>query len=368
MIYNIQWSMACLSASMHDEKTEDKLLIEVKHLTKRYGNHTAVDDVSFKIRNGRIYGLLGPNGAGKSTTMNIIAGCLSPTDGTVLINGYDICDQPIEAKRQIGYLPEQPPLFTDMTPFEYLCFVAEAKGVKDETVERQVKEAMELTGLGSVRDRLIRNLSKGYRQRVGIAQAILGSPDIVILDEPTVGLDPKQLTEIRTLIRKLGESLTVIVSSHILSEISEICDHVLILSEGHLVADDDMAALEARVSPDHILLLTVKGDERGILSTLRAIPGVTSVKPEEAAEAGTVRLRVTTAGNMDLRDIIFFAMAQARYAVLSMESAEQSLESIFLTLTSRGDSESPSEDEDAYALEEAEEPADPEADEKEECD
>ncbi len=318
---------------MHDEKTEDKLLIEVKHLTKRYGNHTAVDDVSFKIRNGRIYGLLGPNGAGKSTTMNIIAGCLSPTEGTVLINGYDICDQPIEAKRQIGYLPEQPPLFTDMTPYEYLSFVAEAKGVKDEAVERQVKEAMTMTDLLPVRDRLIRNLSKGYRQRVGIAQAVLGAPEIVILDEPTVGLDPKQLTEIRALIRKLGEKLTVIVSSHILSEISELCDHVLILSEGKLVADDDMDALESRVSPEHVLLMTVKGDEPGVCGVLGGINGVHAVKTEGAAEAGTVRLRVTTEATEDLRDTIFFAMAEARYAVLSMEAVEQSLESIFLTLT-----------------------------------
>ena len=207
-------------------------MIEVQNLTKVYGGKTAVEDVSFKIRNGRIYGLLGPNGAGKSTTMNIIAGCLSPTEGTVLINGYDVCDQPLEAKRQIGYLPEQPPLFTDMTPAEYLTFVAEAKGVSDEIIDRQVKEAMAVTDLVSVKNRLIRNLSKGYRQRVGIAQAILGAPDIVILDEPTVGLDPQQLTEIRALIRKLGEKLTVIISSHILSEIAELCDHVIILSEG----------------------------------------------------------------------------------------------------------------------------------------
>ena len=225
-------------------------MIEVQNLTKVYGANKALDNVSFKIRNGHIYGLLGPNGAGKSTTMNIIAGCLAPTDGTVLINGYDVCDQPLEAKRQIGYLPEQPPLFVDMTPYEYLCFVAEAKGVSPDVLERQVKEAMTVTDILSVKNRLIRNLSKGYRQRVGIAQAMLGNPDIIILDEPTVGLDPQQLTEIRALIRKLGHKQTVIVSSHILSEISELCDHVIILSEGRVVADDDMAALEARVSPE----------------------------------------------------------------------------------------------------------------------
>ena len=312
-------------------------MIEVKGLTKKYGGRTAVDNVSFKIRNGRIYGLLGPNGAGKSTTMNIIAGCLSPTDGTVLINGYDICDQPIEAKRQIGYLPEQPPLFGDMTPFEYLCFVAEAKGVKDDLIDRQVKEAMTVTDILSVKDRLIRNLSKGYRQRVGIAQTMLGSPDIIILDEPTVGLDPKQLADIRALIRKLGEKLTVIVSSHILSEISELCDHVIILAEGRVVADDEVAALEARVSPERILRLTVKGDEEGIRSVLAGIEGITDVTleamPTDGVSEGAVRLQITTSPDVDLRDTIFFAMAERRYAVISMELAEQSLESIFLSLT-----------------------------------
>ena len=309
-------------------------MIEVKGLTKKYGGHTAVDNVSFKIRNGRIYGLLGPNGAGKSTTMNIIAGCLSPTDGTVLINGYDICDQPIEAKRQIGYLPEQPPLFGDMTPLEYLCFVAEAKGVKDDLIDRQVKEAMTVTDLLPVKDRLIRNLSKGYRQRVGIAQTMLGTPDIIILDEPTVGLDPKQLTEIRALIRKLGEKLTVIVSSHILSEISELCDHVIILSEGKVVADDSVAALEARVSPEKILRMTVKGDEKGVRDVLRGIEGVMSVTADGGSTVeGAINLKVTTAAETDLRDTIFFAMAERRYAVISMELVEQSLESIFLSLT-----------------------------------
>ena len=309
-------------------------MIEVQNLTKVYGGKTAVENVSFKIRNGRIYGLLGPNGAGKSTTMNIIAGCLSPTEGTVLINGYDICDQPTEAKRQIGYLPEQPPLFTDMTPAEYLTFVAEAKGVADDLIDRQVKEAMTVTDLLSVKDRLIRNLSKGFRQRVGIAQAMLGNPDIIILDEPTVGLDPQQLTEIRSLVRKLGEKLTVIISSHILSEISELCDHVIILSEGHVVADNSMAELEAQVNPETILHMTVKGDETGVREVLASVAGVGDVKVLSSSE-GTVTLKVTTAADTDLRDDIFFAMAERRYAVLSMEKQEQSLEEIFLSLTAQ---------------------------------
>ena len=317
-------------------QTEDKHLIEVQNLTKVYGSKTAVENVSFKIRNGRIYGLLGPNGAGKSTTMNMMTGCLSPTEGTVLINGYDICDQPIEAKRQIGYLPEQPPLFGDMTPAEYLTFVAEAKGVSDDLIDRQVKEAMQVTDILSVKDRLIRNLSKGYRQRVGIAQAILGSPDIIILDEPTVGLDPQQLTEIRALVRKLGEKLTVIISSHILSEISELCDHVIILSEGHVVADDDMAELEARMNPETTLRMTVKADETGARAVLKSIEGINTVtKLSENETEGTVTLKVTTAADSDLRDEIFFAMAERRYAVLSTETVEQSLEEIFLSLTAK---------------------------------
>ena len=311
-------------------------MIEVKGLTKVYGNKTAVEDVSFKIRNGRIYGLLGPNGAGKSTTMNIITGCLSPTEGTVLVNGYDVCTQPIEAKRQIGYLPEQPPLFADMTPLEYLTFVAEAKGVADDLIDRQVKEAMSLTDLTGVKDRLIRNLSKGYRQRVGIAQAILGSPDIVIMDEPTVGLDPQQLKEIRALIRKLGTKHTVILSSHILTEISELCDHVIIISEGHVVADSSMAELEAQVSSDTILNMSIKGDEAGIREVLGTIPGVLDVVVLPAPNKKTVSLRVTTEGQGDLRDDIFFAMAERRYAVVSMERSEHSLEEIFLSLTAKG--------------------------------
>ena len=219
-------------------------MIEIKQLTKHYGTHVAVDCLNFKINNGRIYGFLGPNGAGKSTTMNMIAGCLAPTSGTVRINGFDIFEEPIKAKQCIGYLPEKPPLYDELTPFEYLRFVAEAKEVSYERALRQVHEVMELTQIDGVKDRLIRNLSKGTRQRVGIAQALLGNPDIIILDEPTVGLDPKQITEIRALIRRLGEIKTVIVSSHILAEISETCDHVLILSEGKLVANVPIAELQ----------------------------------------------------------------------------------------------------------------------------
>ena len=217
-------------------------MIEVSHLTKRYGSHLALDDLSFTIPEGQIYGLLGPNGAGKSTTMNILTGCLAATSGRVRIDGVDIFEDPMAAKKHLGYLPELPPLYMDRTPEEYLRFVARAKGIGE--VRGELERVMALTQITDVKDRLIRNLSKGYRQRVGIAQAILGDPDIIILDEPTVGLDPRQITEIRELIQKLGENKTVILSSHILSEVQAVCDSILILSRGKLVACDTPDNLE----------------------------------------------------------------------------------------------------------------------------
>ena len=322
--------------AVKQSETEDLPLIEVKNLTKQYGTFLAVDDVSFKIRNGKIYGLLGPNGAGKSTTMNMIAGSLSPSEGTVTVNGYDIYENPIEAKKQIGYLPEQPPLFPEMTPYEYLCFVAEAKRVPADKIARQVEEVMSLTGVTGMKNRLIKNLSKGYKQRVGIAQTMLGNPDIIILDEPTVGLDPKQITEIRELIKKLGEKKTVIVSSHILAEISEMCDHVIIISRGKVVADDDIAGLESRVSPVRTLSISVKGDKAGVCEVLTQIGGVISVADDKQSAdktPGAVHLLVTTESGTDLRDDIFFAMAEKRYAVISMDFKDMSLEKIYLSLT-----------------------------------
>lgn len=214
-------------------------MIKVEHLTKRYGDVLAVDDVSFDIADWHIYGFLGPNGAGKSTTMNIMAGCLSPTAGCVSVDGFDILQQPLEAKRRIGYLPEQPPLYMSETPLEYLAFVGEAKGLRGDELKRQIADAIERTGLENVKNRLISTLSKGYKQRVGIAQAILGSPGTIILDEPTVGLDPIQIIEIRELIKDLGKSHSVIFSSHILSEVQAICESVIIISHGRLVAEMD---------------------------------------------------------------------------------------------------------------------------------
>lgn len=309
-------------------------MIEVKELTKAYGDRVAVDGLIFKINNGKIYGLLGPNGAGKSTTMNMMTGCLAPTSGTVKINGFDIYDDAIKAKQCIGYLPEIPPLYNELTPFEYLCFVAEAKGVSYERALRQVHEVMELTQIDDMKDRLIKNLSKGYRQRVGIAQAMLGNPDIIILDEPTVGLDPKQITEIRALIRKLGEMKTVIISSHILAEISEICDHVLIIAGGKLIANAPIEELQGKTDAAARIKMSVRGDEAGIIEVLGSIDEIESCTVGISHEAGVVELTLTTAaGADDLRDRIFFAMADKRYAVLSMEREEVTLESIFLALT-----------------------------------
>ena len=324
-------------------------MIEVKHLTKIYGDHTAVDDLSFTIESGHIYGLLGPNGAGKSTTMNIVTGCLAATGGTVRICGHDIYEEPIAAKRCIGYLPEIPPLYTDMTPFEFLTFVAEAKGVGYEEAGRQVREVMELTQIEDMKDRLIKNLSKGYRQRVGIAQAMLGNPEIIILDEPTVGLDPKQIIEIRDLIRMLGQSKTVILSSHILAEISAVCDRVLIISHGKLVADDTIEHLEQNVTSANRLRLSVRGNAENISEVLSGIEGILDCK-QLSEEDGIIDLQLTVTKERDLRDDIFFAMAERRIPVLTMEEEELDLEDIFLSLTDS----TPSEEETSEESEENE--------------
>ena len=314
-------------------------MIEVKQLTKTYGSHHALNGVSFKIANGKIYGLLGPNGAGKSTTMNIMTGCLAPTSGTVRINGFDVFDKPLQAKRLVGYLPEQPPLYEDMTPMEFLAFVAEAKGVDAERVIRQVKEVLELTDLTEMKDRLICNLSKGCRQRVGIAQALLGNPEIIILDEPTVGLDPRQLIEIRTLIRKLGEDHTVIISSHILSEISEICDELLVISGGRLVAQGTLEELESSLGLSDTLHLIVRGDKKGVLEVLSDIVGEGNYQLCSSKYEDEVALDISVPCDSDLsdpaffRDRIFFAMADRRYVVISMKPKHKSLEDVFLALT-----------------------------------
>ena len=307
-------------------------MIEVKNLVKKYGDHTAVNNISFTVEDGKIYGLLGPNGAGKSTTMNIVTGCLAATEGTVTVDGHDIFEEPKAAKKCIGYLPENPPVYGDMTPYEYLTFVAEAKKVKSGYVGSQVREVMEITGLTDMKDRLIRNLSKGYKQRVGIAQAMLGDPAVIILDEPTVGLDPKQILEIRELIRKLGETKTVILSSHILAEISAVCERVMIISHGNLVANDTIGHLEEIANRSNKLRLTVRGEAEQIKTRLENIDGVISAQLENTSD-DCVSFELELVKDKDLRDDIFFAMADMRSAILSMQYEQTTLEDIFLALT-----------------------------------
>lgn len=311
-------------------------MIEVKDLTKKYGSHTAVKGISFTIDEGKIYGLLGPNGAGKSTTMNIITGCLAATSGSVTVNCHDIFEEPLEAKSCIGYLPELPPVYDEMTPKEYLFFVAEAKRVPYEKSFRQVKEVTELTGLVPVENRLIRNLSKGYRQRVGIAQAMIGDPDIIILDEPTVGLDPQQIIEIRELIKSLGKIKTVVISSHILAEISEICDHVLIISDGRLVADSSLDSLEETAIRDNGLTVKLYSDTKKVMSVLGSVPGVTLDGIVQSDGVVTAVLKGTAnTGSEDLRRTVAEALAAAGVPV--MEIRYPTLESIFLELTQKQD-------------------------------
>lgn len=307
-------------------------MIEVSHLTKRYGNHLALSDLSFTIPNGQIYGLLGPNGAGKSTTMNILTGCLAATSGEVRIDGVDIFEDPMAAKRHLGYLPEQPPVYMDRTPWEYLRFVARAKGVK--SLAQEVDRVMDLTQIADVRDRLIRNLSKGYRQRVGIAQAILGDPDIIILDEPTVGLDPRQITEIRELIQKLGENKTVILSSHILGEVQAVCERLLILSKGKLVACDTPANLEKQMSSASALEIDVCASREQAEKLLSRLPNVQSYRSKgTAADRCQVRLETEKEHLEDLSKAVFFALAEAGTPLLAMTATKASLEDIFLELT-----------------------------------
>lgn len=305
-------------------------MIEVRHLTKRYGPHLAISDLNFSIEAGRVYGFLGPNGAGKSTTMNIITGCLGTTEGEVTIGGYNIFDEPARAKALIGYLPEQPPLYLDMTAEEYLRFVLAAKRVPRERWNVQLADAMEYTGTGDVRHRLLRNLSKGYRQRVGLAQALLGQPQVVILDEPTVGLDPAQIIEIRKLVRELGREHTVLFSSHILSEVNAVCDSVLILSRGRLVASDTPENLETLFGGAGPIELVARAPRSDIEALLRKHPewGKPSFgAPEEEG----VRLSLACQG--DPREAVFYAFAQAGMPIVEMRRTRASLEDVYLELT-----------------------------------
>lgn len=310
-------------------------MIEINHLVKKYGSHVAVDDLSLTVEPGKIYGFLGPNGAGKSTTMNIITGYLAATSGEVKINGFDVLKQPEEAKKCVGYLPELPPLYMDMTVKEYLDFVAELKKLEKSLRAGYVKEAMKITKTEEVSGRLIRNLSKGYRQRVSFAQAVLGYPEILILDEPTVGLDPKQIIEIRDLIKELGKKHTIILSSHILSEISAVCDHVFIISHGKLVASDSTENLLERMTGAQEIELLVKAEEDTAETAIREVAQVERCEKTESKEDGAVQLLVTAKKDADVREAIYHTCVEHHMPILEMKAASKSLEDVFLELTSQ---------------------------------
>jgi len=307
-------------------------MIEVKNLVKQYGNNRAVNDISFTVNQGDILGFLGPNGAGKSTTMNIITGYLSATSGSAVIDGIDILEDPIAAKAKIGYLPEHPPLYLDMTVKEYLGFVYELKKARQPRTAH-IDEICDLVKISDVYKRPIRNLSKGYRQRVGIAQALIGNPEVLILDEPTVGLDPKQIIEIRNLIHELGEKHTVILSSHILPEVQAVCDRIIVINKGRLVADDTPDNLSRNLSSDHKLRILVEGPDGEVKRLLEKIPGMISVLLLNEREKGVWEYDVEAEPGIDLRREIFKRLAERQWPILGMRSSEMTLEDIFLQLT-----------------------------------
>lgn len=307
-------------------------MIEVKNLTKQYGQKKAVDDISFTVNDGEILGFLGPNGAGKSTTMNMLTGYISSTSGQALINGVDILDDPMRAKRDIGYLPEMPPLYLDMTVKEYLNFVYDLKKCKLPR-RAHLEDVCSLVKINDVYDRVIRNLSKGYKQRVGLAQALVGNPPILILDEPTVGLDPKQIIEIRTLIKRLGKKHTVILSSHILSEIQAVCDHVIIINKGKLAADDTTENLTKNISTDSRLIARIDGNRDEILKVIKSIPGVISVLADMEREQGVFDYEIEVKDDADIRRELFKRIVARNWVILGLKSTEMSLEDIFLKIT-----------------------------------
>lgn len=313
-------------------------MIEVKNLSKKYGNKTAISDINFSVNDGEILGFLGPNGAGKSTTMNIITGYISSNEGTVTVDGDEIMENPIAVKSKIGYLPEQPPLYLDMTVKSYLSFLYDLKKVKLNK-KQHIEEICKLVKIDDVYDRIIKHLSKGYRQRVGLAGALLGDPKLLILDEPTVGLDPNQIIEIRKLIKSLAQKHTIILSSHVLSEIQSVCDRVIVINKGKVVADDTTANLSIGLSSDNRLILTIEGDQETIVSTLENIQGVKKVNLGEEKGDSSREYIVDYDKNEDIRKTVFSCMAEIECPIVSMSNANMTLEDIFRKLTNEGSME-----------------------------
>ncbi|WP_455718013.1 ABC transporter ATP-binding protein [Anaerosporobacter sp.] len=308
-------------------------MIEVKNLVKSYGNHLAVDDLSFTVERGQILGFLGPNGAGKSTTMNMITGYIAATSGSVTIDGYDVFEDPIEAKKKIGYLPEIPPLYLDMSVIEYLEFIAEIKYVKKSERVKMIQDIMKMTKVDDVSTRLIKHLSKGYRQRVGLAGAIVGYPEVLILDEPTVGLDPKQIIEIRDLIKRLSKDHTIILSSHILSEVSAVCDKVMIINKGKLIVSDSPENLSSHLEGANKVHLLVKGTKDKVAKALDKIEGIVKVDYKTSTEADLLDVEIQTKEALDIREELFYRMVEAECPIYGLDRKVMSLEDIFLELT-----------------------------------
>lgn len=307
-------------------------MIEVKGITKKYGKFTAVDNISFTVKDGEIIGFLGPNGAGKSTTMNMITGYIEPSEGTIEINGYDVQKKSAKAKKQIGYMPEGVPLYTDLTPKEFVTYMAELKNIKRKEIKEQVEKTLEETGLEEVANKLIKNLSRGYKQRVSLAGALIGDPEVIILDEPTVGLDPKQITEIRQLIKKLGKKHTVILSSHILSEVSQICERVIIINKGRIIAIDTPENLEKKVQEKNVLLLTVEDKNNNMEKIKKQIKGMTECRQIKDNDDGTKQYMMQSNADVDLRKQLFDILPKNDITIFELKKAEKSLEDAFLTL------------------------------------
>ena len=312
-------------------------MIEVKNITKKYGNFTAVDNINFKIEEGEIIGLLGPNGAGKSTTMNMITGYIEPTEGEIIVNGYDISKKPKKAKAQIGYMPEGVPLYSDLTVKEFVTYMAELKKVDRKTRKEKVEKIIEQTGLKDVEKKLTRNLSRGYKQRVSMAGALVGEPQILILDEPTVGLDPKQITEIRALIKELGKTHTVILSSHILSEVSQICNKVIIINKGKIVAIDTPENLEKKVESNNTTYVTVEDTENKMETIKEKIPEIKEIKLIKENEDGTKQYVLESEKDVDLRKIVFNEFAKENITIFEMKKADTTLEDAFMKLIEGGE-------------------------------
>ena len=311
-------------------------MIEVKNVTKKYGKALAVDDISFTIKEGEIIGLLGPNGAGKSTTMNMITGFIEPTQGEIVINGYDILKKPKKAKREIGYMPEGVPLYTDLTVKEFVTYMAEIKQVNFKERKEKVQKILEQTGLEEVQNKLTRNLSRGYKQRVSMAGALVGEPKILILDEPTVGLDPKQITEIRNLIKELGKTHTVILSSHILSEVSQICNKVIIINKGKIIAIDTPENLENRVTSKNCIYITIEDPEDKIEAIKEQVKDIKKIELIEKNEDGTKKYSIEANGEVDIRKTIFAEFAKQNITIFEMKKADSTLEDAFMKLIEGG--------------------------------